>query len=610
MSSESDILVQVEQLENPLFNTDGYKLNHILQFPENTQYVYSNLTPRSSKWFKGTSLIEKDEQRVTWVGLQGFIKKFLIHDFQKNFFGLNKEYATEYLFNVIKNYVGEQPKLFESICELYDLNYLPIHIKSLPEGSNVNYGVPVLTITNTKPEFYWLVGYLEDILSNQLWKASTIASIAYNYRLICEWYAEETCDNNLHVPFQCHDFSQRGLSGVEDSRYNSIGHLASFIGSDNIPSVAMAQSLYWSGNSYMYSMTIPATEHSVMCMYGKDNERETYRRLISDVHPSGFVSIVSDTWDLWNVVDNILPSLKEEIMSRDGKVVIRPDSGDPVKILCGYDIGVDLIDNGNGEYIDVCGYFGGKNEVIKLGVTRGFNKSSLKGLIQTLWENFGGTINTKGYKVLDEHIGVIYGDSITIERAEKILEKLEELSFASSNIVFGVGSYTYNYITRDTQGYAVKATHAIVDSKAVDMIKDPITDSGIKKSRSGLLRVEYEDGEFVCYDKQTKEQEKQGCLKTVFLNGKLDEETNLEDIRHRVANNVAEFMGFEVENDYDLIEFMGKNKPIKTSILEYDDWGETFEEIYLINGKKYKLVVFYDYNGMDVEFPQGGLEKL
>ena len=176
------------------------------------------------------------------------------------------------------------------------------------------------------------------------------------------------------------------------------------------------------------------------------------------------MSIVSDTWDLWEVLTEYLPQLKDEIMARDGKVVIRPDSGDPVDIICGTRLGNDT--------------------------TGSQSTSTESGVIELLWDTFGGTINEKGYKELDSHIGCIYGDAITHERAREIFERLEAKGFASTNIVFGVGSFTYQFNTRDTFGFAMKATYGEVNGVGREIFKDPITDNGEKKSAKGLLMVQ------------------------------------------------------------------------------------------------------------------------
>ncbi|MFX5486111.1 nicotinate phosphoribosyltransferase, partial [Acinetobacter baumannii] len=254
----------------------------------------------------------------------------------------------------------------------------------------------------------------------------------------------------------------------------------------------------------------PATEHSVMCMGTEDSELETFKRLICELYPSGVVSIVSDTWDFWRVITEFTVALKPEILARQpnalglAKLVFRPDSGDPVKIICG-DPDAEV------------------------------GSPAYKGAVECLWEVFGGTTTDQGYKVLNERVGLIYGDSITLDRAQRILEGLEAKGFASNNLVFGIGSFTYNYLTRDTFGFAVKATWGQVNGVGRELFKDPITDSGVKKSAKGLLRIEESENGFTLFDEQTAEQEQGGALKTVFENGKLQYECTLDQIRERLS---------------------------------------------------------------------------
>ncbi len=230
-----------------------------------------------------------------------------------------------------------------------------------------------------------------------------------------------------------------------------------------------------------------------------EDEIGTFKRLICEVYPNGIVSIVSDTWDLWNVLTEYIPKLKNEVLARNGKVVIRPDSGDPIKIICG-----------NPE---------GKTEAER------------KGVIELLWDTFGGQTNSKGYKELDPHIGAIYGDSITVERATKICEGLKAKGFASTNVVLGIGSYTYQYNTRDTFGFAMKATYGEVNGVGREIFKNPITDDGTKKSAKGLMKIELVENTFVLKDQASWEEEKTGELKEVFRDGKLLIDQSLSEIR-------------------------------------------------------------------------------
>ena len=275
---------------------------------------------------------------------------------------------------------------------------------------------------------------LETLLSAIIWKPSTSATTAFQYLKTFTRYAQDTVgDDAGFIPWQGHDFSFRGMSGVEDAVMSGAGHLLSFAGTDTIPAIDFLEK-YYNANceKELIGGSVPATEHSVMCMGTQGDEINTFDRLITTIYPTGIVSIVSDTWDFWQVITEFLPVLKDKIMSRNGKVVIRPDSGDPVKIIIG---DKDAI-AGSPEY---------------------------KGAIECMWETFGGTITEKGYKLLDGHIGLIYGDSITTERQLEILEGLKQKGFASYNVVLGIGSYTYEYVTRDTFGFAMKATYGEVN---------------------------------------------------------------------------------------------------------------------------------------------------
>ena len=483
---------------NPLLFTDGYKVDHRRQYPEQTTLVYSNWTPRKSR-------IEGVEE-VVFFGLQYFIKKYMIEAFTKDFFSQPKDEVCQKYQRRINNYLGENKVGIKHIEDLHDLGYLPMVVKALPEGVSVPIRVPMLTMYNTKPEFFWLTNYFETLLSTTLWLPCNSATIAKQYRRILDKYAEETSTIPEFVDWQGHDFSMRGMGGLEAAIISSAGHLLSFTGTDTIPSIDFFEE-YYNANSdtELIGGSVAATEHSVMCMGTNEGEEETFKRLITEIYPNGIVSIVSDTWDLWKVLTEYLPNLKNEVLSREGKVVIRPDSGDPADIICG---------NPNG-----------KTEAEK------------KGVIQLLWEIFGGKTNEKGYKELDSHIGAIYGDSITLERAKAICERLKQNGFASTNVVLGIGSFTYQYNTRDTFGFAMKATYGEVNGVGREIYKDPITDDGTKKSAKGLIKIEKTEGGYIMKDQVSWEEEQQGELKEVFKDGELLINDTLQEIRNRVKNN-------------------------------------------------------------------------
>ena len=483
---------------NPLLLTDGYKVDHRRQYPEKTTLVYSNWTPRKSR-IEGVD-------HVTFFGLQYFIKKYIIEEFEKNFFSQPKEKVVAAYARRVDNYLGPNSVGKEHIAALHDLGYIPMVFKALPEGVSVPIRVPMFTMYNTIPEFFWLTNYFETLLSTTIWMPCNSATIARQYRLLLDKYARETSSTPEFVDWQGHDFSMRGMAALEAALISGAGHLLSFTGTDTIPAIDFLEKYYNANASEeLVGGSVAATEHSVMSMGTNRKEEDTFKRLITEVYPNGIVSVVSDTWDLWRVLVDYLPSLKEEILGRDGKLVIRPDSGDPVKIICGDPDAED--------------------------------ENIRKGVIQLLWETFGGHVNEKGYKELDSHVGAIYGDSITIERAEKICEGLKQKGFASTNVVLGIGSYTYQFNTRDTFGFAMKATYGEVNGVGRDIYKDPVTDDGTKKSARGLIKIIKEDNTYRMVDRVSWEEENEGELKEVFRDGRLLIDYTLSDIRNNVHSN-------------------------------------------------------------------------
>jgi len=488
---------------------DFYKLSHRAQYPPNTEKVYSTWTPRGSR----ISRINK----VVTFGHQRFVRKFLVEFFNKHFFERPLGDILAEYDRIVTNCLTISNPDHSHIEALHKLGYLPLKIMAIPEGMKAPIRVPTLTVENTVAEFFWLTNYIETLFSTEVWISYTSATIAEEYRSILDKYAHKTSDIPEFVDFQGHDFSMRGHTSLESGTNSGMGHLLSFSGTDTIPAITAMEKYYDTDvERELVGTSISATEHSVMCSYGADKEFDTYHRLITEVYPTGFVSIVSDTWDLWKVLDEIVLPLKEEIMNRDGKVVIRPDSGDPVKILCG---------DPNAE-----------------------DERAKKGVVQILWDIFGGEINSKGYKQLDSHIGAIYGDAITMDRAEAICEQLENNGFASTNVVFGIGSYTYQYNTRDTFGFAIKSSYVCVDGEERLIYKDPVTDDGTKKSLKGMVAVFLVDGRWHIMDELTEEKRDSfdnfNLHNIIFEDGNLYNQMSFSDIK-----NMLRF-----QRDYDFVE--------------------------------------------------------
>jgi nicotinamide phosphoribosyltransferase len=479
---------------------DFYKVAHREMYPQKTEIVYSTWTPRASR-LKGVD-------KVVAFGFQAFIKTYLIEFFNENFFSQDINEITRKYKRLIKHTLGVQDAQTSHIEALHALGYFPLSIKALPEGTLTPLKVPMFTIENTHPDFFWVTNYIESLASAELWQPSTAATIALEYKKIFLDAAKRTGGDPTFVPFQGHDFSFRGMEGLMGALSSGMGHLTSFVGTDTIPAIEAIEHLYC-GNieKELIGTSIPASEHSIQCAYGDD--MKYFENLITRVHPNGFVSIVSDGYDFWGVLTDVLPALKDKIMARDGKVVIRPDSGDPVLIVCGDPNAPE----GSPEY---------------------------KGAIEVLWDIFGGTKTSEGLDLLDSHIGLIYGDAITLARATQITDILEQKGFASTNVVFGIGSYTYQYNTRDTFGFALKSTLCKIDGTEKQIFKDPKTDDGTKKSLKGRVAVLKDAyGNLIARDRFGLADEIPGNqLVEVFRDGKLLVEQTFEDIRKRIQQDL------------------------------------------------------------------------
>lgn len=293
------------------------------------------------------------------------------------------------------------------------------------------------------------------------------------------------------------------MSGPEAAAISGAAHLLSFNGTDTLPAIDLVERHYGPlPSGYLLAGSVAATEHSVMCAGGELRELETFERIL-ELYPTGIVSIVSDTWDLWSVLKNVMWVLKPRIMGRDGKVVIRPDSGDPADILCG----------------DPKALTG---------------SPASEGVVQLLWTTFGGSVTATGHRLLDPHVGCIYGDSITFERAEEITRRLAEKGFASGNVVFGVGSYSYQHVTRDTFGFALKSTWCEIDGVGHDIFKKPLTDDGVKNSARGRIAVLKNGRAFELTERATPEQEAASYLSTVWKDGEFVRRETFDVVRSRV----------------------------------------------------------------------------
>lgn len=518
--------------------TDAYKLFHRQMYPKNTITVYSNGTPRSSKHYKGNN---KDE--VVVFGTQRLVR--LLKDKFQIFFDLPEGEVMEFCKQQLSSFTGTDYDI-EHLRYLHKLQYLPLVIKSLPEGTKCPIKVPYMTFYNTDSKCFWLTNYLETFISAEIWHFITNATIANEYREIFDKHAIKTVGNNNFVSFQGHDFSMRGMYGIEAARSSGLAHLSSFCGSDTIPSYLDAQYYYdaklndWV-NFDITATSVPASEHSVQCAHfnSEDGNELVYLDAILDEFPEGIISIVCDGYDFWKFITKVAPQRKERILARNGKVVFRPDSGNIVDIICGT-------------------YQGSNYQKLE---NRNNWIAQEKGAIEVLADIFGTTETEKDYKLLNEKVGLIYGDSVTLQIADEVCKRLSNKGFASINWVAGIGSYTYQFNTRDSHGQAIKATYVefeeiqepvshdglnvstiIPNPKKIGkaIFKDPKTGDGMKKSAKGLLKVDLNKQmglpKYELHDEVSWEEEKTGALQEIFRDGELKNQTTLTEIRERLKN--------------------------------------------------------------------------
>lgn len=485
----------VNRVVDTLLATDAYKLDHRRQYPQGTEVVFSNLTAR------GTRIPGVDV--TVFFGLQPLLTQ--ISQRWEEFFTLDDTALDAVLAEyerVVTELLGANDIGTDHFRILHRIGYLPLRVKAFREGALVPLRVPYFTIENTDPRVFWLTNYLETELSAELWQPITSATIAWRNRVLLDERAEKSGDPDA-VDYQGHDFSCRGMAGIPAAAASSAGHLLNFRGTDTLSAIRYIDR-YYPGDNGIVAGSCPATEHSVMCAGGRDAEFATFERLL-DLYPSGTLAIVSDTYDLWQVCTDFLPRLKSKILARDGKLVIRPDSGDPELILCG-------------------------------NPDAGENSPARRGVVNLLADTFGTVLNDKGYRELDPHVGAIYGDSITYERADAITANLMRQGFASTAVIFGYGSFTYQYQTRDTFKMAMKATWVQINGQGRDIQKDPVTDDGTKKSATGRLAVcRMMDSRPYLIEHANPEQEANQALQLVYEDGKLLRQRSFADVRDELG---------------------------------------------------------------------------
>ena len=485
---------------NPMLLIDFYKAVHAEMLPKSITKSVSYFTPRMSR--------VKRWDKVVMFGLQGFIKTYLIDYFNNEFFNKPFDEVIADYKRIMDATLGKDAYKIEKVENLHKLGYLPIEIVALPEGTRVPMHVPMFGITNTHPDFAWLPQSLESLISAEMWHPMLAATVGHTYREIVNKYYDLTCDDDIPRARALGAFDFRGEECLQSAEKAGAGWCLSFLNTATVPTIPYLEANYnCDCTKEPVAFGSPSTEHSVMCSnYAVDGDEETLlRRLLTEIYPNTSFSAVLDSYDYWNVIDNILPKLKKEILEHNGCMLMRGDSGECVEVV---------------------------------------TKTVFK-----LWDIFGGTVNSKGYKVLNPHVKAIYGDSITIQRCEKIYQILMENGFACSNVALGVGSFSFQCVeedgvlkpfTRDTFSSCIKATYCEIDYEPYPIFKNP-KDGGFKKSQKGCCVVyKNDDGELAYEDGWNFDEacaaecSGDNLLKSIFRDGKFIKECTLNEVRQNL----------------------------------------------------------------------------
>lgn len=481
-------------MSNIITLTDSYKPTHWKQYPKGTQKVYSYLESRGGKF-----------NETMFYGLQYIIKKYLMGK-------VVTDEKIKQAKKLIDAHLG--PGLFNEAGWRYILQvhngHLPIRIKAVPEGTSVKTGNVLVTVENTDPEVPWLTNYIETILL-QVWYPITVCTLSHEIKKVLINYLKKTTDYdnekiNSIVSFMLHDFGYRGASSVESAGIGGSAHIVNFMGTDTVAALEYVMEYYNTDNVMAFS--IPASEHSTITSWGSENEVKAFENML-DSYPTGLVACVSDSFDIIRACREYWGGqLKEKILNRNGRLVIRPDSGDPVQ--------------------------------------------TLKVVFKVLWEQFGGEINSKGFKVLHPNVRVIQGDGVNYESIGQICEMMIQEGFSVENIAFGMGGALLQKVDRDTQKFAFKCSSIIINGEEIDVRKNPIEINergerveSFKKSKAGRLKLIEDDSfdgagndspNYHTHEHSTDETDDQ--LVEVFLNGELMKEWTFEEIRERANQSL------------------------------------------------------------------------
>jgi nicotinamide phosphoribosyltransferase len=465
------------KIDNILLQSDSYKFSHWKQYPPKTDYVFSYIESRGGKYDK-----------TVFFGLQAFVKEYLSKP-------ITQEMIDE-AEAIVDTHIG--PGIFNREGWEYILSehngYLPLRIRAVQEGTVVPTRNILVSVENTDPKAYWLTSYIETALLRAVWYPTTVATNSWSIKQVIRQALIETADSTEGLEFRLHDFGARGVSSSESAGLGGMAHLVNFMGTDTVEALLYAKRYY---DEPMAGFSVPAAEHSSITTWGKKGELEAYRNMLTQFGGKfPIIAVVSDSYDIFNAVEKMWGGeLKDEVIGSGSTLVVRPDSGDPAEVVAKVAMLLDA--------------------------------------------SFGSTVNSKGYKVLN-NVRVIQGDGINEESIRGILSTLRGYGFSADNVVFGMGGALLQQVNRDTQKFAMKASAAFVDGKWIDVFKDPITDSG-KHSKKGRLMLarDRNTNEMFTYASGMWEdvrdvEAREDLLNTIYSNGTIMKQYTFSDIRARV----------------------------------------------------------------------------
>ena len=459
-------------LNNLILNSDSYKTSHWVQYPSASEYVSSYIEAR------------RGDYDVVFFGLQAFIKEYLSTP-------ITRQDIDEAEMVIQAHGLTFNRKGWERLVDKHS-GYLPLRIEAIPEGSIVPVSNVICQIINTDPEFYWLPSYIETALLRAIWYPSTVASVSHYCKGIIRQALEASADNTTSLPFRLHDFGARGASSQESVAIGSLAHLVNFSGTDSMTALVAASRWYQMSDD-MPAFSIPAAEHSTMTAWGRDGETAAFANMIEQFGGEGNAfSVVSDSYDLWNAIDHIWGgSLKDEVKNMGGTLVIRPDSGEPAKVV--------------------------------------------REALERLAVKFGTTLNSKGYKVLPDYVRVIQGDGISPQSLRTIIDVVLKAGFSADNVTFGMGGGLLQQVNRDTMSWAMKASAICIDGIWKDIYKDPVTSRSKRSKKGRLALIKDADGQINTIKAEALSADKDNLLRDVYVDGTLLIEDSLTTIRERAG---------------------------------------------------------------------------